>query len=253
MTVSVVIPCRDDSAELARCLAALSEQTRPGDEVIVVDNNSTDDSAETARRWGATVVSCLDPGIPAASSRGYDAASGDLLLRLDADCIPPPSWIADVIAAFARHPEAGAVSGPARFHDGPALLRRPLAALYLAAYAFTAVPALGHRPLFGSNFAMRREAWESVRGSVHRADPELHDDLDLSFHIGAHHRIRRLRGAPMTMSMRPFSNARAFVRRSWRGVHTIAAHWPEDFPPYRWRRILRRERAGLRGGSDEMN
>lgn len=230
---------------LARCLAALAEQTRPAEEIVVVDNNSTDDSAETARSWGAAVVSCAEPGIPAASTRGYDAAQGELILRLDADCLPPPTWIAEVIAAFERYPEAGAVTGPARFHDGPVLLRRPLAALYLAAYAMTAVPALGHRPLFGSNFAMRREAWEVVRDSVHRLDPELHDDLDLSFHVGRRYRIRRLRAAPMTMSVRPFVSASSFARRSWRGVHTITAHWPEDFPPYRWSSILR-ARAGAR-------
>lgn len=243
MTISVVIPCKDDAEVLARCLTALAEQTRAADEVIVVDNNSSDDSAATAARAGAWVVTCHQPGIPAASARGYDAASGDLLLRLDADCLPPPTWIADVVASFARAPDAAAVSGTARFYDGPALLRRPLAVLYLAAYAMTAVPALGHRPLFGSNFAMRREVWESVRESVHRADPELHDDLDLSFHIGRSHRIRRLRGAPMTMSMRPFYDVRSFCRRSWRGVHTITAHWPADFPPCRWRRVLRGRRS----------
>jgi glycosyltransferase involved in cell wall biosynthesis len=235
--VSVVIPVKDDSVALARCLAALAAQSRAADEIIVVDNGSSDDSAQTAEAAGATVIACLEPGIPAASSRGYDAASGDFIFRLDADCVPPASWINDLVAEFHHHPEAGAVTGPARFIDGPAFLRTALAAIYLLSYTLATTPALGHRPLFGSNFAMRREVWEEVRASVHRHDPELHDDLDLSFHIGEGHRIRYLRGDAMGMSMRPFYSARLFQRRMYRGFRTVTTHWPDDFPPRRWRRL----------------
>ncbi|MGJ9425349.1 glycosyltransferase family 2 protein [Nesterenkonia halotolerans] len=245
-TVSVVIPVKDDSTELAVCLAALHAQTRPAEEIIVVDNASSDDSAATARAHGATVLSCLEPGIPAASAAGYDAATGDLILRLDADCVPPACWIQDVISAFEKQPQVAAVTGPARFIDGPALLRPPLVAAYLLAYRCFSLPALGHQPLFGSNLAMRREAWQSVRLGVHREDPEIHDDLDLSFHLGERHRLGRVRGEPMGISMRPFRNARSFQRRMRRGLRTVTIHWPQDFPPYRWRR-MRTRRHGAEG------
>src|SRR5690606_14334034 len=171
------------------------------DEIIVVDNGSSDGSARTAKAGGATVISWPEPGIPAASSRGYDAATGNLILRLDADCVPPTSWIEDIVTVFAEHPKVSALSGSARFIDGPAMLRVPLAKVYLFAYAVATIPALGHPPLFGSNLAMRRDAWEAVKASVHRDDPDLHDDLDLSFHIGERHRIRYLRATPMGISM----------------------------------------------------
>ncbi len=239
-TVSVVIPVKDDSEELARCLTALSAQSRVADEIIVVDNGSSDDSADVAVKAGATVVSWPQPGIPAASSRGYDEASGDLILRLDADCVPHESWIDDVVMTFEQHPDASALTGTARFIDGPAPLRGSLAVLYLGAYSAVSALALGHRPLFGSNLAMRRSAWQEVRGSVHRDDPELHDDLDLSFHLGERHRIRYLDSEPMGISMRPFWSARLFAHRTYRGFRTIAIHWPRDFPPYRLRRMLGR-------------
>ena len=73
-TVSVVIPVRDDAEMLARCLAALAAQTRPADEIVVVDNGSSDDSASVARSAGARVVAEATPGIPQAASTGYDAA-----------------------------------------------------------------------------------------------------------------------------------------------------------------------------------
>lgn len=237
VTISVVIPVKDDSAELAVCLAALAAQTRTADEIVVVDNASSDDSAAVAKAAGAIVVSCPEPGIPAASATGYDASSGDLILRLDADCVPPATWIQEVLTAFEVRPEVAALTGAARFIDGPRLLRRPLAAAYLFAYTYCSLPALGHIPLFGSNLAMRQQVWREVRENVHRDDPEIHDDMDLSFHIGERHRLGYLRGTPMGMSMRPFNDAQAFRRRMDRGFRTITLHWPEEFPPYRWQRI----------------
>lgn len=241
-TVSVVIPVKDDSVALRRCLAAVAAQSLPPDEIIVVDNGSSDDSAQVASAQGATIVDCPQPGIPAASARGYDAAGGDLILRLDADCVPPVNWIRDIVRAFEERPEIAALTGRGRFIDGPSVPRAPLAVLYLLSYAVATLPALGHLPLFGSNLALRREAWEAVRSTVHRDDPELHDDLDLAFHVGQRFRIGYLRGAPMGISMRPFRDGRAFRRRFRRGVRTVTAHWPDDFPPMRWVRLAQHPR-----------
>ena len=241
-TVSVVIPVKDDARQLEECLAALHRQTRRPDEIIVVDNASDDDSARVARAAGAVVTRCDQPGIPAAAGHGYDTASGDLVLRLDADCRPDPTWVSVIVAEFDR-PDVSVVTGWARFRDGPRLLRAPLAGVYLGAYALAGIAALGHLPLFGSNLAFRRGAWAEVRHHVHRSDPELHDDLDLSFHLGVRHRIRVVRGAALGISMRPFADPRAFGRRFGRGVRTVVRHWPDDFPPRRWSALARRRAA----------
>lgn len=245
-TVSVVIPVKDDDTELARCLAALAAQTWPPDEVVVVDNGSTDASAAVAREAGARVEQCGRPGIPAASAHGYDRATGDLILRLDADCVPDPAWVRTIVDAFARRPDVGAVTGGARFGDGPRALRTPLARAYLGAYDTVGALALGHRPLFGSNLAIRRTAWRGIRASVHRDDASVHDDFDLSFHLGERWRIVRVRGALMTISMRPFGDPRAFARRVAAGFRTVLIHWPHDLPPIRWARLaLRRAGVGI--------
>lgn len=236
LTVSVVIPVKDDSGPLRRCLAALSTQTVLPDEIVVVDNNSSDSSADVARSAGATVVRCEAPGIPAASATGYDAASGEIILRLDADCVPDPAWVESYADAFMRRPDIAAFTGRARFGDGPHPLRTPLAAVYLGAYRAVVVPTLGHLPLFGSNMGMRRSAWRAVSAKVHR-DNGMHDDLDLSFHLGDRHRIRSLH-APIAISMRPFASARSFAFRIGNGFRTVVRHWPEDFPPVRWMRRL---------------
>ncbi|KAF2416783.1 glycosyltransferase family 2 protein [Microbacterium sp. B35-30] len=245
--ISVVIPVKDDDTELARCLRALARQTVPADEVIVVDNGSTDASADVARAFGARLVRCEAPGIPAASAAGYDAAEGDLILRLDADCVPDESWTAAMAVAFAARRDVAAFTGAARFIDGPALLRTPLATLYLGTYAAVMIPTLGHLPLFGSNMGLRRAAWLGIRSSVH-LDAELHDDMDLAFHLGERGRIRHLSGARMGISMRPFAPGQAFGRRAARGLRTVLVHFPHDFPPVRWtRRLLRGVRRRVAG------
>jgi len=244
-TVSVVIPVKDDALELARCLRALRDQTRPADQIVVVDNGSRDASALVALAAGVEVVPCATPGIPAASARGYDSARGDLILRLDADCIPGREWIERMLDTFARHPDAGAITGGADFVDGPRVARRILAWLYLGGYFAVTWPALGHPPLFGSNFGMRREAWTDAAASVHRAGFDIHDDLDLAFHVGERHGIRFARDLPMTISFRPMRSLSALLLRHARGFRTVFLHWPEDFPPRRWMRLRSTRRAGL--------
>ncbi len=237
-TVSVVIPVRDDAVPLAACLEALAAQRRPADEIVVVDNASSDHSADVARAAGARVVFCGERGIPAAAAAGYDAAFGDLILRLDADSLPAPGWIGSMVDALAD-PDLDAVTAGAVFHDGPARGRRPMAWAFLGTYAAFAYPALGHAPLWGSNMAFRRAAWENVRDRVH-LDPELHDDLDLAFHLGAEHRIRIVSGQHMRVSSRTV-RPRRFAKSFSRGMGTVFAHWPRELPPLRWaRRIGRR-------------
>ncbi|MEI5585512.1 MULTISPECIES: glycosyltransferase family A protein [unclassified Agromyces] len=245
-TVSVVIPVKDDADVLRRCLAALAAQEVRPDEIVVVDNGSTDESAEVARAAGARVVSESEPGIPAASARGFDEARCEIVARLDADSVPPPDWIARIATTFAADPGLAAVTGPATFIDGPERWRRPLAFAYLGSYFATVTPALGHVPLFGSNFAARRSDWLEVRDRVHRHDPLMHDDMDLSVHLGPRRRIRYDRALTMGVSIRALRGDRMLRLR--RGMHSIVSHWPAEFPWYRWyRRAVRSRPRSERG------
>ncbi|MDP8954068.1 MAG: glycosyltransferase [Actinomycetota bacterium] len=88
--VSVVVPARDEQEALPVLLASLVPELHAGDEVIVVDDHSSDATADVARRGGAMVVSA--PALPAgwqgkswACQTGAGAASNGLLVFLDAD------------------------------------------------------------------------------------------------------------------------------------------------------------------------
>ncbi|ANJ28850.1 hypothetical protein ATC03_10650 [Agromyces aureus] len=230
------MPVRDDAEALANCLAALRSQSLEPLEVIVVDNDSTDDTSEVARRYGARVVFESSPGIGVASAAGYDAARGDIIARLDADSIPSTHWVATIVSTFDRLENVAAITGPARFTDGPRWLRSPAAAVYLGSYFVITATALGHVPLFGSNLALRRRVWQLVRDDVHIHDSLTHDDLDLSFHVGVSHSVRLVRALRTGISIRPLSDGKGGLR--WRrGLHTVVLHWPHDLP---WLRIARR-------------
>jgi len=239
----VVIPVKDDARFLETCLRALAGQTTAPFEVIVVDNGSTDDSAGVAQRHGATVLREDEPGIAAAASRGYDHASGDIIARLDADSVAPAGWIGLLMGAFQRHLEVDAFTGSAAFTDGPDAWRQTAARIYLGAYFVSASSALSHPPLFGSNFAMRAPAWRAVRAEVHRSDVTIHDDFDLSFHLGRTHRIRYLSSLRLGISMRPLLDGGGLVRMT-RGFRTVVIHWPHDLPWLRLARILIRRQQG---------
>ncbi len=235
-TLSVVIPVKDDAVALARCLEALRGQSDSVFEVIVVDNGSTDDSALVARRFGATLLTETSPGIAAAASAGYDAAAGTIIGRLDADSVPDPDWSSEVLRFLNSHPTVAAVTGGARFTDGPRRLRRLGAAVYLGAYFVAVSTALAHVPLFGSNFAMRATDWRRISGAVHRGDLLVHDDMDVSFHLGPVRGIRYGSRVRVGISSRPLTDGRGGLRAR-RGIHTILAHWPRELP---WLRAGRR-------------
>lgn len=87
-SVSVVIPVRDDAARLDQCLGALGGSVVSPVEVIVVDDGSTDDSGDVARRHGARLLRLDRSHGPAhARNRGAELAAGDVLFFVDADVV----------------------------------------------------------------------------------------------------------------------------------------------------------------------
>lgn len=118
MLFSVIVPFRNAAIHLPRCLDALAGQRYPGREFILVDNNSTDGSADIARAFlethpdlPITLLREDKPGATAARNRGAAAARGEWLAFTDADCIPSPAWLSDLAAAINAEPGLGAFAG----------------------------------------------------------------------------------------------------------------------------------------------
>lgn len=226
--IVVVIPCLDDAPLLAACLHALAGQTRPADEVVVVDNGSRDDSVPVAERAGATVVHEPHRGIWPAVARGYDeaAARGDVIARLDADSVPPSTWVARLADAFAGEAPLDVLTGNARFYGGNRVVRWIGDHCYIGGMYVWLTPWFGHPPVFGSNFAMRAQTWRAVRPLVGRDDPDVHDDLDLGINLPRGTRVRYDPTLTMPVSARPFASWRAIGVRLRKVVTTFRRSWP---------------------------
>ncbi len=89
-TISVVIPCYNEEEGIRVTLADMPDLV---DEVVVVDNNCTDRTAEVAEAMGAKVVAEAKPGYGAAYKAGFGAASGDIIVTMDGDGTYPRGFI----------------------------------------------------------------------------------------------------------------------------------------------------------------
>jgi len=116
LDVSVVVPCFNGERYVRNCLAALSAQTYPKDsyEVILVNDGSSDRSAELARDYPVTVIDSKGRGSYAARNAGVLASSGPLLAFTDADCEVGPTWLEGIVAAM-EEPRIALLLGPRRF------------------------------------------------------------------------------------------------------------------------------------------
>jgi glycosyltransferase involved in cell wall biosynthesis len=113
MKLSVIIPAFNEEKLISRCLAsaqsALQQNTSPDwtSEIIVVDNNSTDRTAELARAGGATVVFEPINQISRARNAGARIAVGDWFLFVDADSYLHPETVAELLRCIRRGRHAG--------------------------------------------------------------------------------------------------------------------------------------------------
>jgi lipopolysaccharide/colanic/teichoic acid biosynthesis glycosyltransferase/glycosyltransferase involved in cell wall biosynthesis len=105
--ISVIIPAKDAAKTIGACLSALQKQDglelSKDYEVIVVDDGSSDETAELAKKWNVTVISQPNAGPAAARNTGAKAACGDYLVFTDADCVPAQDWLVEITRPFVDH------------------------------------------------------------------------------------------------------------------------------------------------------
>ncbi len=148
----------------------------------MVDNNSTDQSAAIARSFDfVTLIHEKRQGKVYARNAGFNAATGDIIGRIDGDVIIPPGWVAYVKRFYQdpAHRTHGLTGG-----GQPNNLRLPRSngwALGQVAFRMNRV-LLGHYILFGSNMALPRSIWLQVQDTVCERE-DIHEDLDLAIHV----------------------------------------------------------------------
>lgn len=176
-------------------------QTEMPDEVILVDNNSTDQTASVAKNYAfVRVVTEDQQGVLFAARRGFDEAKHDIIGRLDADSRISSTWVQQVKEYFSDNADVSAITGNCYFYDFP--FRKSFRAIHHAIYYGAQKIVTGTEILWGSNMAIRREAWLGVKSQcLYRRD--VHEDIDLSIHLHKNSlKINRLRSLIAEVSLR---------------------------------------------------
>jgi glycosyltransferase involved in cell wall biosynthesis len=104
--VSIVIACHNYGRFLGEAIESALQQTYQPIEVVVVDDGSTDDSVQVARRYPVRLLTQPNSGICITGNRGTAASNGKFVLRLDADDRLARTYVAETLGALRSHPEA---------------------------------------------------------------------------------------------------------------------------------------------------
>jgi len=178
----VVIPAYNEQKFIKRCLLSVINQEIEADEIIVVDNNSIDKTAEIARKMGVKVVHEGEQGMIPARNRGFNSSKYDIIARIDADVAVPPDWIVRIKKNFDTK-RIDALTGPVILSDSKSKIisKSPLPShLYLESLR---ILTKGKRYLQGPNMSLTRDIWLKVRDIVNADDSKVHEDIDLSLKI----------------------------------------------------------------------
>lgn len=115
LTVGVIIPTRNRAELLHNSLEALARQARAPDEVIVVDNGSTDNTKQVVEQYSGRLPIRYFyepiPGAGQARNLGIRNATSDVLAFTDDDCVPDKDWLHFIELSFLRDPSIGMVAG----------------------------------------------------------------------------------------------------------------------------------------------
>jgi N-acetylglucosaminyl-diphospho-decaprenol L-rhamnosyltransferase len=192
--LAVVLVCHDSANDLPAALGALAPQLQPGDELVIVDNDSHDGTADAARRAAPearVIESRKNLGFAGGAVAGADASTAPLILFLNPDCVPAPSALSELRRCADERPGWGAWQALVTLPDGDRINTAGNVVHFLGigwagglGQPVENVERDLHEVGFASGAALvvRRAAWDAVGGF----DPRFFmysEDLDLSLRL----------------------------------------------------------------------
>ena len=224
MKVSIIISVFNEENYINSCLKSLNNQLVKPDEIIVVDNNSTDNTINIVKKYPKVkIIKESIQGMTPARNHGFNEAKGDILIKCDADTNLPKNTIKIIRDRFIKD-NIIALTTPVIFGDLIGVRKLPW--IY---YIYMIIPKLiiGYYPFNGPCYAIKKSIWQKVKNSVCLDDKQVHEDIDLSFHIKKFGSIyfekdllifssaRRIKSQPLSF----------FGEYQWRFVKMLPTHW----------------------------
>ena len=102
LSISVIIPAYNAEGCLPALLDSLKDQSRRPDEVLLIDDHSTDNTREVALKYGVNVIGNVSKGPAAARNLGINTSKCDILAFIDADCVADKDWIKNIAMEFGK-------------------------------------------------------------------------------------------------------------------------------------------------------
>lgn len=194
--LSVIVSTKDRPDLVLILLEALSDQTVTPDEVIVVDGGEGGDLAAALKQYEDVIYLHRpdDRGAAHARNIGMDASEGDILVFLDDDVIPDPTFLEVLLGAYRAHPQVGGVGGVPVSEEPPTVVRRAFLRIFqLGPFAdptaFHQASADGSPEevtrLSGCAMSLRRELAIEHRFDENLERYSLGEDMDLSWRASA--------------------------------------------------------------------
>jgi len=121
--ISVIVITKNRVDNLLHCLGSLAAQSTKPDELIIVDNNSTDQTPLRVNAYAKSVsfpvrlVKEIRHGFPVIYNRGLGEARYSWAAYIDDDCVADVHWVSSIKASIAAHPHAAAIIGHTRPHN----------------------------------------------------------------------------------------------------------------------------------------
>lgn len=222
-TISVIIPARNEEKNIGLLLEALKKQTYPADffEVIVVDDHSTDSTARITQGFSfVKLIRLVEDSINSykkkAIEKGIEAASGELIVTTDADCIPPANWL-KTIAACKEENNAVFIAAPVVFSTNNSLLQvfQSLDFLVLQGITAASVHKKIHSMCNGANLAYEKKAFEAVNGFSGIDTIASGDDMLLMHKIATRYpeQVHYLKSKDAIVATEPMKTWKAFFNQ----------------------------------------
>lgn len=231
--ISVVICCKNEAHHLPALMDALRVQRYNQFELVWVNDHSTD---ETLQIMNASVrffeqvqiINAMANGKKKALKEGILAASGDLIVTTDADCIPGEYWL-ESISNYQQQTNADLIICPVKIPQGRSLFTR-LQSLEFATLVGTGMGAAGaEMPILcnAANMAFTKIAWMQSAGDLH--DEEISgDDVFLLLSIKKRKGTIAVLKSPEAMVLTGYKkNLRSFInqRRRWASKSSKYTDW----------------------------
>jgi cellulose synthase/poly-beta-1,6-N-acetylglucosamine synthase-like glycosyltransferase len=244
--ISVLVPARNEEKNIGACLESLSRQSYPRDcyEVIVIDDHSIDGTAALVKAFPASCIRLAEQeGAETVKAHkkfaietGIGAATGELIVTTDADCIFHPEWLS-TLAAFYTEKGAKFIAAPVRIGDGAAggsflSIFQTLDFITLQGITGAAVYKNFHSMCNGANLAYEKKTFYEVEGFKGIDTLPSGDDLLLMHKIYQRYpqRVFFLKNRQAIVSTRP--------ETGWKGFVNQRVRWASKARSYDDRRIF---------------